>query len=104
MQHTMSAPWQIAQRKSGYHSVKYRKSDAAWELTPEIMRFYQDAENVHFFTYAKRNDQWEEWVFPVKKVFSSAILNGLKSVLGNVKLPDGVVIPDEIAAQLEQAN
>ncbi|MBQ9407610.1 MAG: hypothetical protein IJU37_12850 [Desulfovibrio sp.] len=104
MQYTMSTPWQITQRKSGYHSVKYRKSDAGWELTPEIMRYYQDAENVHFFTYAARKAQWDEWIFPLSKVFSSAILNGLKSALGNIKLPAGVVLPEDIAAQIAQAE
>ena len=104
MQYVMSVPWQLAQRKNGYHSVKYRKSDEEWELTPEIMRYCQDTQSVHFFTYAIRKGEWAEWIFPKNKVYSSAILNGLKAVLGSIKLPSGVIIPGDIEAKLVLAS
>lgn len=102
-QNMISTPWQLAQKKNGYYCVKYKKNDTDWELSPDILRFCQDTENVYFFTYAARKNVWSEWVCPKKKAFSHAALNGLNGTLGNIQLPKGVTLPGNIEARLTQA-
>ncbi|MBQ9453824.1 MAG: hypothetical protein IJU65_11135 [Desulfovibrio sp.] len=100
LQNTMNTPWLLMQRKNGYHSVKYKKNDDIWEITPEIIRFYQDTETVHFFTFTLKKEQWIEWIFPKKKAYSHAVLHGLTSVLSDIPLPKGVLLPGKIEASL----